>query len=74
MHDAIEIERHGVPASIVSTDLFEPTARQLAVLQGVPDFPLVLIPHPLGRCSPDELKLKAERVLDDIIGSLTNPE
>ncbi|HEY8450295.1 MAG TPA: hypothetical protein VIL95_07450 [Bacillota bacterium] len=63
MHDGIELERRGVPTAVVATDLFEPTARGLAELQGVPDFPLVLIPHPLGRCSREALREKPRRRL-----------
>ena len=73
MHDGIELARRGVPTVVVATDVFEPTARALAELQGVPGFPLVLIPHPLGRCSPSELKKKAEDVVERITELLTSP-
>lgn len=72
MYDGIALERHGVPAVVVCTELFEPTAKQMAELQGVNDFPMVLIPHPLGRCPVDELEIKAEIAVDAIALLLLN--
>lgn len=70
MYDGIALERHGVPAVVVCTELFEPTAKQMAAMQGVSDFPMVLIAHPLGRCPVDELERKAERAVDAIAAYL----
>ncbi|MEX2533270.1 MAG: hypothetical protein WD360_04850 [Nitriliruptoraceae bacterium] len=62
-----------MPAVVVCTELFEPTAKQMAELQGVTDFPMVLIPHPLGRCPVDELEIKAEIAVDAIARLLLQP-
>lgn len=70
MYDGIALERQGVPAVVVCTELFEPTAKQMAEMQGVNDFPMVLIPHPLGRCPVDELEIKAEIAVDAIAALL----
>jgi len=37
----------------------------------MPDLRLAIIPHPLGGLMPEEVKEKADRVVEGIIASLT---
>jgi hypothetical protein len=46
--DAITLERRGIPAIAIITEPFEPTAKEMAELWGVPDFRFVMIRHPLA--------------------------
>ena len=71
MHDAIAAERRGVPAVAVMTDRFEPTAKAVAELNGLPDYPYVVIAHPIANDSDDELRAKAEAVIERIAALLT---
>ena len=71
MHDALAAERRGIPAVAVMTDRFVPTARAVAELNGVPDYPYVVIPHPIANDSDDELREKAEAVVGRIVSLLT---
>ena len=71
MHDALAAERRGIPAVAVMTDRFVPTALAVAELNGVPDYPYVVIPHPIANDSDDELRLKAEAVVGRIVSLLT---
>ena len=71
MHDAIAAETRGIPAVAVMTDRFVPTARAVAELNGVPDYPYVVIEHPIANNSADELRAKAEAVIGRIVALLT---
>jgi len=53
------------------TDRFEPSARAVAALNGVPDYPFVVIPHPIANDREDELRAKAEAALAGIVPLLT---
>lgn len=45
MLDAITLERRGIPAAMVGAEkLVNMTGRGMAKLQGLPDFPLAIIP------------------------------
>lgn len=46
-------ERRGVPAVAIMTDRFVDTAREVAAIQGLPDYPFVVIEHPIAG-NPDE--------------------
>jgi hypothetical protein len=71
MHDAIAAERRGIPAVAVMTDRFVPTARAVAELNGLPEYPYVVIPHPIANASDDDLRAKAEAVIGRIVELLT---
>jgi hypothetical protein len=60
LHDAISAEKAGVPATAIITDRFEQTARVMAQVSGMPDYPFVVIPHPISNNSEAILRAKAE--------------
>ena len=61
----------GIPAVAVMTDRFEPSARAVAELNGLPDYPFAVIGHPIANDSDEELKKKAEGVVEQIAALLT---
>ena len=71
MHDAIAAETRGIPAVAVMTDRFVPSARAVAELNGLPDYPFVVIGHPIANDGDDELRRKAEAVVTGIAALLT---
>ena len=71
MHDAIAAETRGIPAVAVMTDRFVPTARAVAELNGLPDYPFVVIGHPIANDGDEELRRKAEAVVTRIAALLT---
>ena len=71
MHDAIAAERRGIPAVAVMTDRFEPTARAVAELNGLPSYPYVVIEHPIANNTDEVLRAKAEAVIGRIVALLT---
>jgi hypothetical protein len=53
------------------TDRFVATAREMAAIQGLPEYPFVVIEHPIAGASDDELRGRAERALASIVSLLT---
>ena len=53
------------------TDRFEQSARVVARLNGMPDYPFAVIGHPVANDSDDALRRKAEGVVERIVSLLT---
>jgi hypothetical protein len=53
------------------TDRFVASARAVAALNGLPDYPFVVIDHPIANDGDDELRLKAQTVVAQIVALLT---
>jgi hypothetical protein len=45
---------------VLCTELFKVTARNIAGVLGLPDYPFLLVQHPIGSCTLPELKARAE--------------
>jgi len=71
MHDALAAERRGIPAAAVMTDRFVATANAVVELNGLKDYPYVVIPHPIANDSDAELRAKAEASVARIVEVLT---
>ncbi len=53
------------------THPFEVTAKNIARIMGLPDYPFVLVEHPIGSRTPDEIKVRAEDAYRQALGILT---
>ena len=62
MLDAIFFEKRGIPAAVVITEPFVPTAVGIAKLAGMPGYPHAVIPHPVGSLSTAEVRQRADAV------------
>ena len=67
MHDGITFERQGIPAVVVCTEPFIPTAKSMARIQGIPDYRFVTLPHPMGSLTSDEVSERARAALPKVI-------
>lgn len=66
MHDAILLETLGTPAVSLVTHVFTNTAQEMAQLMGVPEFPFVVVEHPLSSLVPDEIRRRAEKAAPQV--------
>ncbi|MGI8721936.1 MAG: UGSC family (seleno)protein [Geodermatophilaceae bacterium] len=66
VQDAIAVERSGVPSVVIVTTEFLTTARISARAAGVPDYPFVVIDHPLGSLSRALLAERADLAMEQI--------
>jgi hypothetical protein len=63
VHDAISLERLGVPSACIITDGFVPTGRVMADFAGLPGYPMVVIQHPIADNTDPQLGAKAEQIV-----------
>jgi len=71
VHDAIELEKAGRPAVVVTTTKFEPVALTMASSFGLPDTRILVLPHPLGGTDEATLHTWADAATDRLIGLYT---
>ncbi len=60
MHDGITFEQLGKRALVLCTHPFEVTAKNIARTIGLPDYPFLMVDHPIGSCSEPEIRARAE--------------
>lgn len=51
----------------IITDRFAQSARAVAELNGLPEYPFVVIAHPIANNSDDELRAKAEEAVRRLV-------
>ena len=66
MLDAISFEKRGIPAVAVVTAPFLATGRAMAELHGMPDYPFVVVPHPFGSLTAEEVQARADDAVERI--------
>ena len=67
MHDGIELEKRGVPTAVICTDPFISSAVAMSKLGGIPSYPFVALPHPLGSLTPDTLRERAIQAAPEVL-------
>jgi hypothetical protein len=73
VHDAISAEKLGIPAVGVITERFLPTARVMADFAGLPDYPVACIAHPISNNTEEEIRAKAEEIVNQAVAILQSP-
>jgi len=71
LHDGISFEQLGKRAVVLCTHPFEVTAKNIARIMGLPDYPFVLVEHPIGSRKLDEIKVRAEDAYQQALRILT---
>jgi hypothetical protein len=71
--DAINFEKQGVPAVAVVTEPFIRTAQAVAEMNGIPDYPFVVVPHPFGSLDEAGVHARADAALARIEALLRGP-
>ena len=64
MHDGITFEQTGKRAVVICTEPFIVTAKNIARVMGLPDYPFVVLDHPIGSSTLSEIQQKAEQAAD----------
>jgi len=68
--DSVHLELLGIPTATVVTAPFETAARAVAKSSGLPDLPLVVIPHDYLEEDESRIEARLGAVLDQLIGAL----
>ena len=56
---------------MLCTEPFEVTAKKIARVMGMPDYPFVILDHPLGSCTIEEIRERAKIAADAAVEILT---
>jgi len=71
VHDTIEFEKRGIPATVIITEAF----RNACVFQfkgkGMEGHPYIELPHPISNLKPDEMRSLALKHVDQVVRQLT---
>ena len=67
MHDGITFERSDVPTAVICTEPFVTSADAMAKLGGIPNYPYVVLPHPLGSLDEAGIREKAAQAAPDVL-------
>ena len=70
MHDALQFERLGIPATLVMTEPFQGLAANFAATLGAPGYPCITVPHPISTRDDAALDALADRVAADVASRL----
>ena len=62
-----QLTKRGLIAAVVCSDTFMKLGTAQARVFGVPDLPLLKIPHPLGGLSMEKVRERAEVVLPQLL-------
>ena len=73
MHDGIALEKQGVPTAVICTEPFVSSARAMSAIGGIPDYPVVVLPHPLGSLNAEVLRAKAVQAAPEVLQILIAP-
>ncbi len=71
VHDAIEFEKRGIPATVFLTQVFKNAAVYQFRSKGMDGHPFIELPHPVSNLTPDEMRTLTERYVDDMVRQLT---
>jgi hypothetical protein len=71
LHDGISFEQLGKRAIVLCTEPFEVTAKNIARMLSLPNFPFLLVQHPIGSCTLPEIKARAEVAYEQALPILT---
>ena len=60
-----------MPTAVICTDQFIQSAKAQAAICGTPDYPFVVVAHPIGSLTPAELQARARTAAVQVIDILT---
>jgi hypothetical protein len=66
-----ELRRRGPMTAVICSEAFLNLARTQSRVFGVPDLPLIVIPHPLGGIAMNEVKARANQALPQLVDLLS---
>ena len=71
MHDSIWFEINGKPTVVIATDVFVDAAEAQSKSLGLPEAPRIFVAHPIQDATDEEIRAKADRIVDQVITALS---
>ncbi len=72
MHDTTWFEIQGRPAVFIASTEFEDAAEVQAAALGLPEVRRIFVPHPIQDATDDEMRAKADVIVDAVIEALVD--
>lgn len=72
MHDTTWLEINGIPSVFIASSEFEEAAAAQAETLGLPEVQRLFVPHPIQDANDDEMREKADAIVDDVIAALVD--
>ena len=72
MHDTTWFEIQGKPSVFIASSEFEEAAASQAESLGLPEVRSIFVPHPIQDATDDEMRGKADAIIDEIIEALVD--
>jgi hypothetical protein len=72
VHDSIWFETNKKPSVVIASDVFMDAAQRQADALGLPEVRRVFVPHPIQDATDDEMRAKADAIVNDVIAALKN--
>jgi len=71
VHDTVEFEKRGIPATLFLTQAFKNAAVYQFRGKGMDGHPFIELPHPVSNLTPDEMHALTLRYVDQMVRQLT---
>lgn len=71
VHDTVEFEKRGIPATVILTQVFRNAAVHTFRSKGMDGHPLIELPHPVSNLTPDEMRALTRQFVDQLVRQLT---
>ena len=71
VHDTVEFEKRGIPATVVITQAFRNAAEFQFRGKGMEGHPYIELPHPISNLKPDQMKEVTLRYVDELVRQIT---
>lgn len=72
MHDTVYFEIEQTPAVAIASTEFGDAAKTQAKALGMVDAKYLLVPHPIQDATGDQLREKADAIVDEVIAALSD--
>ncbi len=72
MHDSVWFEINGKPSVVIASNVFEDAAEKQAAALGLPELRRVFVAHPIQDATDEEMRAKADAVIDQVLAALLN--
>ena len=71
VHDTVEFEKRGIPATVVITQAFRNSAVAQFRNRGMDGHPFIELPHPVSNLTPAQMREVTLRHVQDLVRQLT---
>jgi hypothetical protein len=71
VHDTVEFEKRGIPATMFLTQAFKNAAVYQFRAKGMDGHPFVELPHPVSNLTPEEMRALTLKYVDQMVRQLT---